>query len=1172
MAMRAGPGRIPLVVLLCAVTGASGAARAAPGLPPLRSYEPVGHPQHWAVAQDSRGVVYVGNGDGVLEFDGAAWRLYPLPGQVAARSLAVGGDDTVFVGAQGDLGYLELAADGERRFRSLRDEVPAGDREFGDVWKTHAAPEGVYFQSYERLFLWAGGRMRVWRPRSAFHFSFLVEGSLYLLERGRGLLRLDGGELVAVPGGERLAEDRVYVVLPYGDGRLLVGAREQGLLLFDGSGAEPFPTEVDERLRRARLYHGVALPDGSFALATLGGGVLVVDRQGRSRLVLDSAAGLRSDAVNYLHLDREGGLWLALHGSLARAEPLAPLRFVDRRSDLLGMVLAAQAHGERLWVGTSEGLQVLPSAGGERPAPAPGGPLPATFDLAVAGDEVLAATGEGVFALAAGPGRSPRPARRVAEGVSLALLPSRREAGRVWVGQTLGLRVLEHEAGGWRDLGLLPGVEADVRTLVEGPQGELWLGTDHQGVLRVDPPPAGAAEGAAPVVRRFGAAHGVPAGGVDVHSVGGRPIFSTAGGLLRFDLAADGFVGEQGLSAALGEGPWRILCVAEVEATAGRGPSLWVVARPVDLERGEEYHLRVLERRGDAWVASPEPLALRLRGAALIDLYSEGGVVWVGTRNGLVRLDPGSEPGAGGVAPAPLAVLARRLSAGGARLARRPDADLELPWGRNPLRLEVALPAFAEEARNEFRYQLEGLDRDWSPWTAERSKEYTNLREGRYRLRFQGRDAYGRTSAEQVVAVTVLPPWYRTLWAQLALALAAVVLLHLAHGARVRHLRRRGEELAAAVAARTEELRASEGKYRELFDNANDVIALVDAEGRLLSINRAGEEVTGRTREELLGRPLQELVAPSAREALARLLVPPAGETPPAELPLVAADGRERVLEVGRRAIYDGERYAGMEWVGRDVTERRALEEQLLESYKMEAVGRLAGGLAERLSGVLASIQGHAAPLLAAARDAEGRRRLGEIFRVAEQAAALTRQLLAFGRRQTLRPRPVSLNEVVRGVEGRLRRLLGPGIELALDCAPGLRQVLADPGPLAQAVLDLAAHACASMPYGGVLSITTAEVDPGEELGRVPLGLLPGRYALLRVSDTGPGLAGEDLQSLFEPFNAAAGERPAGLGLAGVHGVVKQSGGHVAVESVLGRGTTFKVLLPLAPVVHTRAA
>jgi signal transduction histidine kinase len=110
------------------------------------------------------------------------------------------------------------------------------------------------------------------------------------------------------------------------------------------------------------------------------------------------------------------------------------------------------------------------------------------------------------------------------------------------------------------------------------------------------------------------------------------------------------------------------------------------------------------------------------------------------------------------------------------------------------------------------------------------------------------------------------------------------------------------------------------------------------------------------------------------------------------------------------------------------------------------------------------------------------------------------------------------------------------------------------------------------MPYGGVLSITTAEVDPGEELGRVPLGLLPGRYALLRVSDTGPGLAGEDLQSLFEPFNAAAGERPAGLGLAGVHGVVKQSGGHVAVESVLGRGTTFKVLLPLAPVVHTRAA
>jgi PAS domain S-box-containing protein len=245
-----------------------------------------------------------------------------------------------------------------------------------------------------------------------------------------------------------------------------------------------------------------------------------------------------------------------------------------------------------------------------------------------------------------------------------------------------------------------------------------------------------------------------------------------------------------------------------------------------------------------------------------------------------------------------------------------------------------------------------------------------------------------------------------------------------------------------------------------------------------------------------------------------------------------------------------------------DVTERRGLEEQLRQAQKMEAVGRLAGGVAHDFNNLLTVITGYSE--LALGELPEGgrpRELLQEVLKAAERAAALTRQLLDYGRKQVVRPVAFDLNARVVDVGQMLRRLIREDIEVRLDLQPGLGEVKADPGQVEQALVNLAVNAQDAMPAGGRLSITTARVEVGRDHAEVR----PGLYALLAVADTGVGMTEAVKRQAFEPFfTTKPVGQGTGLGLAQVYGIAKQAGGHVEVESEPGQGATFRLYLPLA--------
>ena len=342
-----------------------------------------------------------------------------------------------------------------------------------------------------------------------------------------------------------------------------------------------------------------------------------------------------------------------------------------------------------------------------------------------------------------------------------------------------------------------------------------------------------------------------------------------------------------------------------------------------------------------------------------------------------------------------------------------------------------------------------------------------------------------------------------------------------------------------------------------------------DAESlRFLAVNDAAVRHYGWSRDEFLAMTILEI---RPREDVERLLAHvrrETGSTVPGVWRHQRKDGSIIDVEItAGRMDFDGREAALV--LAHDVTERLRLEQRLAQAEKMEAIGRLAGGVAHDFNNLLTVISGYAAIL---GDEVGEREELVQITHAAEQATSLTRQLLAFSRRQVLHPRVLDLNEIVGGMESMLGRIIGDDVQLAVRLCEGGARVEADHAQIERVVLNLAANARDAMPQGGRLMIETARVDLDEDAVEAHGEGSPGPHVVLAVSDTGAGMDDEVRRHLFEPFFTTKGSAAGtGLGLATVFGVVKQSGGSIYVYSEPGRGTTFKIYLPAAAVVEQDA-
>jgi PAS domain S-box-containing protein len=360
----------------------------------------------------------------------------------------------------------------------------------------------------------------------------------------------------------------------------------------------------------------------------------------------------------------------------------------------------------------------------------------------------------------------------------------------------------------------------------------------------------------------------------------------------------------------------------------------------------------------------------------------------------------------------------------------------------------------------------------------------------------------------------------------------------------------------------------TEARQGAILEAAHDAIITMDSHLAIREFNPAAEQMFGHRRSEILGRHVDILLHPDNRtealDALGQYLHTGRGPLLGRQLEFTGlrTDGTDFQFELTVARVGSETRRAMTGFV-RDITERRLLEEQLRQSQKLEAIGRLAGGVAHDFNNILMSIMGSAELLLMGATDELERAEITEIKQSVERGAALTRQLLAFSRRQATKTRLFALGDVVAGMETMLRRLIGPEIEFRI-VRGGQVMVRADPAQIEQVILNLVVNARDAMPDGGRLDISVSDVDLDDAAAAAIAEGRVGRYALLSVADTGTGMDDKTRARLFEPFFTTKEQgKGTGLGLSIVYGIVKQSTGYITVASERGRGTTFLIYLPI---------
>jgi diguanylate cyclase (GGDEF)-like protein len=771
------------------------------GMPLLRNFSSKSYaadPQNWAMVQDPRGLIYVGNGDGLLEFDGGRWRLIRLANRTnTARSLAVDGQGRVYVGAVGEIGYLQPDAYGQARYVSLLNHVPAASRDFAEVEHTFVTPQGIVFATGQRLMRIQGEHFQEWKSASMFRRAYWVGDRLFIREVGRGLLELIDDELRMTAEGERFANEGVFAMLPGPalgkQSTLLIGTQTQGFLLFDGRSFAAWPTAIDAELRRDLPYQAIRLPSGSLAVGTMQNGIYLLDAQGKLLTHISNASGLPDNSVWALALDREGGLWLGLSRGLTRVELSNPVSRFDERNGLPGTVRAIHRHLGRLFVGTNQGVYVLePDA--EKRFRRIAGIDGQTRDFLSLGESLLMANYQGVYEW-----RGEQAKLLYRSVTSWALHAPKAQPDRVLVGLSDGLVSLRRVADQWQDEGHVPGITSQIRSLLEDRDGMLWLGTRSNGLLRLRIADLNARGSTPLLVEHFGRDEGLPSLNWNVvFPMDGEARFTTeADGIYRYIQSTRRFERDPRFTGLFAE--QRALFSREQDPRLG----IWIASEEQNTGL-KETGLAALQNDGSyRWDARHLGA---LVGSDITAIHVDAdGIVWFGGEDGLFRYDPRIVKDN----TQPFNALLRQVSDPSGKVhygGSGAHTALQLEHASNKLRFEYAALSFDDPEANRFQVKLEGSDRNWSIWSAEHYKDYSNLFEGDYRFRVRAKNLYGTLSEEAIFDVSVLPPWYRTAWSYLAYALVLAGCGWAILRWRLRRLWAKKRVLEGTVAKRTLEL------------------------------------------------------------------------------------------------------------------------------------------------------------------------------------------------------------------------------------------------------------------------------------------------------------------------------------------------------------------------------
>lgn len=718
--------------------------------------------QVWSIDQDSTGIMWFANNDGLLEFDGIHWRLHPLSNRTIVRSVRTGSQGRVYVGGQDEFGYFAPEAHGVMSYHSLRQQLPKSEQ-LGDVWHIMVHREGVFFRTDHQVYrYWNQQVTPLFAAGNAMHFMGVWKGKLIIQDSAGKLYNFENNRLQALGSPDAFQGGTISGILQFAPDTILVTTIKNGIWFFDGRQFVPWKTKDDAFLTKNIVFCASMLSDGKIALGTALNGLITLDRQRRIFQHLNKQHGLQNNTILSLQAGQKGGLWLGLDNGIDFVDINSPFSTIFPDGALQGTGYTVKRHGDKLYFGTNTGLYVTdwkryyaPDQRQDflRVAHSDG----QVWSLNEIDGHLFMGHHEGAFEIVGTSARKLTNLMGIWKFVSL-------DADWMVAGHYNGLALFRKQSGQWVFESTLSGLEESSRLLAKDRRNQLWMAHPYRGIFKLDIQP----EQHTVAVSFYDDKQGLPSAiGNHLFQVGDDVVFTGEKGVFQFKSDKNRFEPDSNFKRFFSaDTPLRYF------NPDPQGNIWYATDRETGLLKAEA---NALEKRVHR-VPIPE-LNNKLTAGFHYVLPLDTQNVFIATDQGFIHFNP-TAYFVGKDTTLRLLIQEVRLRNGpdsvlfgGHNTSGQALAPVHLKARQNNLIFAFSAVDHPGSEYIQYSHLLEGSDTEWSPWSAETEVLFSNLNPGAYTFRLKARDQHGIESAVQSFPFEIAPPWYASVWAYSAYVL-----------------------------------------------------------------------------------------------------------------------------------------------------------------------------------------------------------------------------------------------------------------------------------------------------------------------------------------------------------------------------------------------------------------
>ncbi|NTE24938.1 transcriptional regulator [Agrobacterium tumefaciens] len=717
--------------------------------------------QNWSIAKDHQGVMYYGNAEGLLTFDGKYWQKYKMPNGQIVRSVATDNKGRIYIGCFGEFGYWAIK-DNKLTYHSLTSSLPKGLKITDEIWKIYVDGNRVIFQSFSKIFIYQNNKISIVSSPKSLLFLHKVNNRFFVEVLENGLHELIGNKLVYLPQSDQLGKQGILSILPYKNGGLLIGTSKNGLFIYNGKDFSPLNTPANAFLKTYQLNNGVQLLGKYYAYGTILNGLIIIDENGGIIQKINKSSGLQNNTVLSLYADDEQNLWAGLDNGIDRIELNSPLYFYFDKTGQFGTVYSSIIFNNKIYLGTNQGLfysEWSPNTASNLNFKLILGSQGQVWELNIIDNELICGHNSGTFKVL---GDRIEWISRTSGGWTIKKLNS--NPNYLIQGTYVGLSLYQKTPGtGLKFITQISGFDAPSRFIEQDNKGDIWVGHAYKGLYKLT---LNSDYTKVIATKYFDERNGLPGNyNINIFNLENRIVFSTDHGFYTYDELSNKFTRYEVLNKKLGSfaSSNNIIKAGEKKywfINHGK-TSLVNFTEPGKIEI-DSNQFSLLDGR---MVQYYENISKISNSIYLISV-DDGFVIYHTQQN---------QSNAGNKLPR---ILIRRIDDITDKYYTLSETgnDMEIPYRRNNIRISFSLPYY-RQAKVKYQYFLEGYSKDWSEWSDATDKDFTNLASGSYKFKLRAKLNDSSVTDITTFNFIILRPWYLNNWALLIYSLLFAAIL-----------------------------------------------------------------------------------------------------------------------------------------------------------------------------------------------------------------------------------------------------------------------------------------------------------------------------------------------------------------------------------------------------------